>query len=315
MFRRLRASLMRRFPWLQAQHPVALRDAHWMQQDPPRFIRRLTNPWTMLGYAAMIHGALFVLSMLVYNMMNPSVSAAMMPVLSPFLTPFGTPLATGMLASVLYWAMLIGICNHASRSIAREREAGTLGVLLLTPFPRHEVMLAKLAVVWRTWMPVLRTLTVIRLVALLIIPIAIASQQTREVSIVQALDVAGVLIFLAQPFAEAFLALGVSALAAMLARDGLWARAGAYAATFLAVGGLNGLTAGWLTFTAPTGALAGLLVPLGHWTPLVATAFPPFGRADYLVQTVALALGLVIIPILLGILALRGVNRRLALAA
>jgi hypothetical protein len=299
MFRRLRISLMRRFPWLQAQHPIALRDARWMQQDPPRFIRRLTNPWTMIGYAAAIHGALFVLSMIVYNVLNPSVSAAMMPVLSPFLTPFGTPLATMLLASVLYWAMLIGICNHASRSIARE----------------HEVILAKLAVVWRTWMPVLRTLTVIRIVALLIIPIAIASQATREESIIQALDLAGVVIFLAQPFAEAFLALGVSALAAMVGRDNLWARAGAYAGTFLAVGSLNGLTAGWLTFTAPTGALAGLLVPLGHWTPLIATAFPPFDRADYLMQTLALGLGLVIVPVVLGVLALRSVNRRLALAA
>lgn len=310
MWKRVWAYLQRRYPWLKPQHPIALRDARWVHHELPLFIRRLANPWTLLGYAAVIHGLMFIFRVIIYNYLNPALASTLLPVVSPFLTPFGTPIATGLLHSILYWAMLIGICNHTAHAITRERASGSWTLLLLTPFRPVDVLMAKLAVVWRTWVGVLQTLTIIRLVGLLVLPIAVASQQTREAPAFQTLDLIGVGVFLLQPYAEAVLALGGSALMAMLVRDPMWARLAAYGVLGLGIGGLNGAAAGWLAFTSPIGGLAGILVPLGHWMPLVATSVPPLSQTAYAMQTAVLALTLVVLPVALGILAIRHAIRR-----
>ena len=93
---------------------------------------------------------------------------------------------------------------------------------------------------------------------------------------------------------------GVSLLVAVLVRQTLWARLYSYTALVLSVGGLNALCSLWLTFNSPIGALASLLVPFGHWTPLVMAAFPPSAAAVYAQQTAVLALTVIGLPMLMG---------------
>ncbi len=285
-----------------------------MQHGLPSFFRRITNPWTLLGYAAVIHGGLFIVSIAAYNQMGNNLASAFLPVFSPFLTPFGTPIAAYLLHSVLYWAMLIGICNQATYAIGHEFESGTWSLLRLTPYSPTNLLMAKMAVVMRNWVGVLRTLTIIRITALLIIPFSIASQRAREGGGLTLLDLMGAVLFLLQPYAEAFLVLSLSALAGVLIRTSLWSKIYAYGLATLVGGGLNVAASFWLIFTSPMGALAGLLIPLGHWTPLVASILPPSTATVYGVQTIVLTLTSVILPLAVGLLALRFTTRRLEAA-
>src|SRR5438552_17103013 len=100
--------LIGRFHWLNPSHPIAVREANLTRLPLPPLIRKLTDPWTMLGYAALLHGIFFVLSLVSYSRLNKLFPNMMLP----FLTPFGTPVAAAILHSILYWAMLIGICNY-----------------------------------------------------------------------------------------------------------------------------------------------------------------------------------------------------------
>jgi hypothetical protein len=287
---------------------------HWMQHGLPSFFQRITNPWTLLGYAAVIHGGLFMVSIATYNQMSNSLASAFLPVFSPFLTPFGTPIAAYMLHTLLYWAMLIGICNQTSYAIGHEFESGTWSLLRLTPYTSTDLLFTKLAVVMRNWGGVLRTLTILRLTTLLIIPFSVAAQQTHEGSGLSGLDLASMAIFLLQPFAEAFLVLTLSALAATLIHTSLWSKVFAYGLTALGIGGLNAAASLWMMFTSPVGALAGLLIPLGHWTPLVGAIMPPSSAMAYGTQTIVLALTSVIFPLAIGFLVLRTATRKLAVA-
>src|SRR5258706_5274597 len=62
--------LIRRFRWLDPYHPIAVRESRRNYPELPRFIRKLTDPWTMLGYAAMLHGIFFILSLIGYSRIN-----------------------------------------------------------------------------------------------------------------------------------------------------------------------------------------------------------------------------------------------------
>lgn len=71
MFRLLYRHFITRYPYLNPLHPIARREAHFAHPQPlPLTFRRLTNIWTLLGYAAMVHGVLFVVSVISYNRMN-----------------------------------------------------------------------------------------------------------------------------------------------------------------------------------------------------------------------------------------------------
>ncbi len=311
MWRWIWRKLKARYSWLNELHPIAYRDLHWSRHEMPVFFRRITNPWTLLGYAAVIHGGLFVVSIATYNQMGNSLANAFLPIFSPFLTPFGTPIAAYFLHSVLYWGMLIGICNQVTGSLGHEFESGTWTLLRLTPYTATNLLFTKLVGVMRNWMGVLRTLTIIRLTALLIIPFSVAAQRAREGGTLGALDWIGAGLFLLQPFAEAFLVMGLSALVTVLIRTTLWSKVYAYGLATLVNGGLNVAASVWLIFTSPIGALAGLLIPLGHWAPLVGSVVPPASMPAYTNQTIVLALTSVILPVIFGFLALRMTTRRL----
>ncbi|MDL1923877.1 hypothetical protein FBQ95_14820 [Chloroflexi bacterium CFX3] len=290
------ARALRRFPMLDARHPVALRDAHFMPDAMPKWVRRFTNFWALVGFAALIHGGLFFFAVLFYHMPN----TALVPLMAPFLTPFGTPIILVIMHSVLYWALLIGIANQMTYSFGRELESQTWRVLRLTPYVADELAITKVLTVGRTWFGLLRVLFALRFSALLVLPVAFAAQRNREISLIGSFDLLSVIMFLLQPFTEAFMVAGVSLLIAVLVRQALWAKLYAYTALVLGVCGLNALCSLWLTFNSPIGVLASLLVPFGHWTPLVVAAFPPSATAVYAQQTAVLALTVIGLPVLIG---------------
>lgn len=311
MWKWLWRKILARYEWLRPTHPIAVRDARWMPYTLPLTLRRLAAPWTLLGYSAVVHGALFVISVVTYNHMLTGMATLFMPFLSPFLTPFGTPIAAGVLHSVLYWAMLIGIANQMSYGIASELQGSTWQALRLTPFTTTDILLTKSVVVLRTWMTALNTLTIVRMLALLVLPLAIASQRTREVSTFTAPDVISAGVFLLQPYVESFMVVGISAGLASVLRSTLWSKIYSLGAVGLSLGLLNGSVAFWLAFTSPMGALAGLLVPLGHWAPLAGAVLPPRSPTMYGYQTVLLVLAIVILPLMIGGLGLYVARRRL----
>jgi hypothetical protein len=127
-------TLLKRFAWLDVNHPIALREARRTHPPLPTFVRKLSDPWTMLGYAAMLHGGLFVVSLLSYGSLNRAFPNMMLP----FLTPFGTPLAAAMLQSILYWAMLIGVCHYTTSLIANDVETNAWPLLRMTSHSTRE---------------------------------------------------------------------------------------------------------------------------------------------------------------------------------
>src|SRR5688572_8245270 len=108
------SSLAARISWLNPQNPVVARELRQVNRVLPKFIRKLSDPWTLFGYAALCHGAIFALSLISYN--RPSGTPQY---LLPFLTPFGTPIAAAILHSILYWAMLIGISKYTVQIVGR----------------------------------------------------------------------------------------------------------------------------------------------------------------------------------------------------
>ncbi|RMF52455.1 MAG: hypothetical protein D6749_04875 [Chloroflexota bacterium] len=296
MIKTLWAHALKRLPILSAQHPIARREARFMPDLMPQWMRRFTNFWSVVGFAALIHGALFFVAILLYNAPTPD----LIPLISPFLTPFGTPIIMAVLHSVLYWSLLFGLSRHMAHSFGSELEGQTWSVLRLTPYLSDELAIVKALTVGRAWYAILRVLFALRLSALLVLPIAFAAQRGRQLSAISFMDALGVLIFLVQPFTEAFMVSGLSLLIVVLVQQVRWAKLYIYGALILSVGALNGLLSLWLILNAPIGALAILLVPLGHWSPLIATAFAPRLAAVQAEQTLILALTVVIVPLLIG---------------
>ena len=298
--------LTERFHWLDPAHPIAVREARRTRQPLPSLIRKLTDPWTMLGYAALLHGIFFVVSLVSYSRLNKLFPNMMLP----FLTPFGTPVAAAMLHSILYWAMLIGICNYVTYLIAVDIEGGTWGLLRTTPYTTRELLLAKITAAGRIWSRVLRMLVLTRILALALIPISAMMQRTNDNYSQVGLDLVGGLIFLVQPLADAFLVASLSALAAILIRGLAWAKVGAYAFAALTLGTLGWAGSLYMIFKSPLGAVAGVLTPLSHWAPLVSALTPPDSPAELMARTVVLLLIYLVLPLAIGVVAFIVASRR-----
>src|SRR5689334_21389998 len=165
----MKGILTRRFPWLRADHPLVVRDSRRVNRELPKFLRKLTDPWTMLGYAALVHGAFFALSLIGFQRLIFGMSDLFLP----FLTPFGTPLVAAFLHSILYWALMIGLANYSTLLIASDVSTQTWDVLRLTPYSGGTILGAKLVASVRVWGRVIRALLITRLIAVLILPAAI----------------------------------------------------------------------------------------------------------------------------------------------
>ena len=297
-------SIVRRYPWLSIHHPIGVRESRHFHYRFPGFIRKLTDPWSMIGYAALIHGFLFMLAVVGFQHILPSAS----PLFLPFLTPLGTPIAVAFLHSILYWAMLIGICNYSILLIGRDFETRTWDYLRVTPLASGELLKAKFATVFRTWSPILRMLVLTRLFTLVTIPLAIAYRQDN-VPVSLGFNLVGAFVFIAQPLADAFMVATLSAMSAAMIRNMAWAKVGAYGIIAAVYGAINGLGSLWLIFKSPLGALAGVLVPLGHWAPLASTLAPSATTSDFALRMGATVLFYLLMPLLIGILAFRATNR------
>lgn len=300
------AALKRRIPWLSLKHPFTARELRRVNHDLPAFFRKLTDFWTTLGYAALIHGAFFILALITYGHFLPALPIILMP----FLTPFGTPIGMGILHSILYWAMMIGICNQVTHLIARDVASGTWAVLRSTPHPGTAILGAKLFVVASVWSKVLRTLVVTRGVALVLIPAAIYLQrQSSETHPAMAFDFISAIVFLLQPYVDAFMVAGLSAVCALLIANATWAKVGAYGLIASVYGALNSAGAFWLLLRSPLGGLSGLLVPLGHWAPLVAAVIPPLPHTDVSERVLLVAVFYLLLPLLIGVVAVMQASR------
>src|SRR5258708_7569617 len=296
------AALIRRIPWLSPKHPLTAREMRRVNHDLPKFFRKLTDFWTTLGYAALIHGSFFILALITYGHFLPALPIILMP----FLTPFGTPIGMGILHSILYWAMMIGICNQTTHLIARDVESGTWAVLRSTPHPNTAILGAKLRVVASVWGKVLRTLVVTRVIALVLIPAAIYLQrQSSETHPAMAFDFISAFVFLAQPYVDALVVATLSAASALLIANATWAKIGAYGLIATVYGAINALGAFWLLLRSPLGGLAGLLVPLGHWAPLVAAIIPPMPHVEMPERMLAVTTFYLILPLLIALVAAR----------
>ncbi len=293
--------LYKRFPWLGPKHPLVAREQRRVNHELPRLIRKMTDPWTTLGYAALIHGAMFMVSLIGYGRLFPGMPIILMP----FLTPFGTPLAAAMLHSVLYWAMLIGVCNYTTFLVGHDVETRTWNILQTTPYPAYALLGAKLSVVARMWTRVLRMLLLTRALALLVLPTAIyLQQQGAETRPFGSADFLSAAVFLAQPFVDAFLIASLSVVSALAIRNSMWSKVGAYGLIAIVYGGLSVLGSFWLIFRSPLGALAGLLVPLSHWAPLVSAVVRPISQAEYGQRGLAVAGIYFVLPLFIGIFGL-----------
>ncbi len=291
----------RRLTWLDPTHPIAKRETRRNRQELPRFVRRLTDGWTLLGYAAMLHGIFFAVALLSYNHINQLVPNVMLP----FMTPFGTPIAAAFLHSILYWAMLIGVTNFTSYFVASDIEARMWPLLRTTPYSSGEILAAKLTVVGRIWGRVLRTLVITRLLALALIPLSMLSRQGGENYTQISLNVVGGLIFVFQPLVDAFLVACLSALAALTIRGLMWARVGAYAVITLAYSLLSGFGGFWLIYKSPLGTVGGVLIPLNIWAPLISSVTPSTSNAELVSRTLMLVLIYGVLPLLLGVIVFR----------
>jgi hypothetical protein len=299
--------VIRRFDWLNPRHPIAVRESRRIRQTLPKLIRKLSDPWTMLGYAALLHGSFFIFSLLGYSRLNSTFPNLILP----FLTPFGTPIAAMILHSALYWMMQIGICNYTTHVIASDMEGGTWRLLRTTPYLTQDILLAKVMTVVRVWAKVLRILVIVRLVILAFSFMAIASQVPGENATRVALDPVNSVIFVVQPLVDAFLAASLSVLAGVLIPNSSWSKAAAYSMVALVSGGLGGIGSFWLIFKSSVGVVAGLLVPLNHWAPIVAVLSPTSSPAQFAERTLVFSLTYLIAPLVLGVWAF-AVARRLS---
>src|SRR5215467_3081238 len=216
---------LRRPAWLDPRNPIAAREGGRKPQRLPTFIRKLADPWPMLGYATALHGFFFILGLIGYSRINIIFPGLILP----FLTPFGTPISAGFLHTILYWLMMIGLCNYTTYYIARDVESGMWQLLRLTPYTEGEILLAKAAAVWRVWSKVLTMLLLTRVVASLLIPVALFMQRQSEIRYIIAPNVVGATVFIVQPLVDALLVTSLSILCALLFRGSTWANIGAYA--------------------------------------------------------------------------------------
>lgn len=311
MFENTWRRLRQRYTWLDPKHPLAIRDARWTYGPLPLFFQRFTNIWAILGYAALIHGGFFIIAILTYNHLGSTIFSAFTPMLAPFLTPFGIPIAAGFIHTLLYWGLLIGACNQASKGFAGQFVDGSWRVLRLTPYSAFNLMMTKVLTLWRNWSAVLNVLFWLRVAALVAIPVSSAALRGRELATTTAQNVGGIAVFLAQPYADLLMVIGLSVLVSTLIHDVTWARFFAYGLSGLAVGGLSLLVCMLLTFTSPLGPISGMFVPMGHWAALATVALPPLSPSTFDFQIVALSVLNILIPVLIGVIAL-AVTYRLA---
>ncbi|MBX3061774.1 MAG: hypothetical protein U0528_14835 [Anaerolineae bacterium] len=294
--RRIWQFLIHRYPWLDAQHPLAQRD---LARIPviPHFFRRLTEVRSILGYAALIHLIMFIVAMIIYTYLPPAFSGW----LAPFLTPFGMPVAAAMLHSILYWGLLIGVCNNTTALVSRDVKARSLELLRLTPYNVWEIVLTKLTALRSSWRGILLALLITRLVAGLSVPLS-NSLEAHKGSPFDYLQTA---MFIVQPIFDMLLVTSLSILSSVITADPTWARLSAYGMIGLTLGALGTFNSIWLVFTSPLGAMAGMFGPLSHWS-MLAVALTPRQDPDwYVPQLVVMATVHLILPLLIGILALR----------
>jgi hypothetical protein len=298
----------RRFPLLRADHPLVVRESRRIKHRLPKPLNKLGDPWTMLGYAALIHGAFFALSLVGFQKMFTGLSDLMLP----FLTPFGTPIAAAFLHSILYWTLLIGLTNYTTFLVSRDVSTHTWDTLRLTPFTVSDVLYAKLIAAAYMWGGVVRALILTRLVAVLILPAAVMFQQrTSDGRPLGTLDLISAIVFIAQPLVDGLLVMAISAAAAFVIRSTTWSRLGTYGIVALVYGGLSGLGSFWLIFRSPMGALAGVLTPLAHWSPLAAAVLKPQSAQEFMLRTFMMVLIYFILPLVVALVSL-GLARRFA---
>jgi hypothetical protein len=259
----------------------------------------------MLGYAALIHGILFMVSLLGFQRLFPGLPTVMLP----FLTPFGTPVAAAILHSILYWAMLIGISNYTTLLIGRDLETRTWDILRLTPYVSSDILKVKLTTILRRWSGVLRALVLVRLFALLLIPIGIAVQQRLEGPTVVGLNLVEAIVFVIQPIVDAFLVASLSVLSAIMVNNPTWAKLASYSSAGIVYGILSGVGGLWLILKSPIGMLGGLFIPLGHWAPLLAAATPGASSIEVVQRMVVVVMVYAVLPILIGLITLFAANR------
>jgi hypothetical protein len=310
MWRILWQHLIGRYHWLNPKHVVAQRELAFGLPALPPFVGRIGSGWTFLSYAAALHALFFVLGVVMY--LNQShVSRFLLDLIAPFVTPFGTPISVAMLATLLHWMMIIGVCTQVQRSFGQELSSGSWQILRQTPYPTSELMLAKLRVIASQWFDAIRTLTLVRLIALLVLPLVVAAQITREQSTISTADALSAAIFLIQPFSDLILAISFSLLATTFVPHPLWGRAAALGLTGLVLAGNHLIFGGWLSFTSPVGGVAAALTPLGQWLPLVTALFPPTDAAMFQSQLAVMVLVYAVLPLALSWLGLRWAYRRL----
>ena len=297
--------LVRRYTWLSKDHPIVARETRHLHFRFPNFIRKLTDGWSMLGYAVGLHLCMFALALIGFQLLIPSVA----PLFLPFLTPLGTPFAVGILHSILYWAMLIGVCNYSILLVGRDIETRTWEILRVTNLTSSDVLKAKFAAIFRTFAPVLKMLILTRLFALAIVQLVLASRPQNDVPVSFGFNLVGIGVFLLQPLADCFLVATLSALSAVMIPNLAWAKVGAYGLVAIVYGAINGLASLWLIFKSPLGALAGVFVPLGHWAPLAGVLAPPTSTPEFALRMAILVIFYLMVPILVGILAFRATNR------
>jgi hypothetical protein len=289
---------------LDAYHPLARRETSAHLFDLPPFFARLVDPWRLIGYSAILNAALFLFTLLFNN--PSSTPSVLMPLLIPFLTPIGSLVAAAMLHSLLYWAMLIGVCNQTTYMVAGEFEKNTWRILRTTPIPVHHLLLAKVGVVFRQWARVLRVMTTTRIIAVVIIGLYASLSgmaSNREVVQRSNFDVISGIFFTIQPWVDAFFAVSLSIVVSTLMPNRAQARYYAYGAVFFTSFLINGIGALWWIYTSPLGGQGSLLVPLGFWSPLIGAVMPPT-HSEW-VQTALVALIYMVVPIAVGALALR----------
>ncbi len=299
-----RRRLVKQYPWLESTHPLVRRDSRLQQRELPKLIRKISGPWTMLGYAAVIHGALFVASFVLYGNVAGGQANTAVPLLMPFLTPFGTPLAAALLHSVLYWTMMIGICNMTTFLVAREMEQNTWRLLRSTPYTVTDLLMSKLVVVGQIWLSIVRVLITVRLFALLAIPIFLVAQRSADLYPVGGPDWISVAVFMAQPLVDGFVVAALSMLTAVIVKSVYWSKIYAYGLVATVYGLLSGIGGFWLIYTSPLGVIAGLLVPLGHWAPLAAAVTPLSPSIPPFIHPALVAFTYFVAPIGIAIVAL-----------
>jgi hypothetical protein len=288
---------------LRRDHPIATRESQHPYTPIPSAILKLSDPMKMISYAAMIHGLLFIVSLMEFNQIN-----AMLGGITIFVTPFGMIFTLAFLHTLFYWITLIGVCNYMTRSLTREMTGGAWTLLRLTPYSVSEILLAKMGVVLRLWSRPVRTLIITRaiLLALGLTAALLPYGQYQDNAIthppmnVQMSFLFGAM-FLVQPAIDVVAMGCLSLLSAMLIRNQTWSQVGTYALGVLVFGGMGVLSALWMMLQSPLGQLSGLLIPLSHWGGMVAAVTPGASVAEIWGRLGMFSVVLVLSPLMVGL--------------